>query len=124
MRSRLRLAGDVALVVLAIIVDLVVWAGDRQLRTGATLPFWVIPALTVLVFSTLLVRWRHPAAIFLVQWTYALIGLLLPDYEPFAGLLIALYAVASRTRPLVAWTALLHALSLFRSTVTTPRYSL
>ena len=107
MRSRLRLAGDVTLVVLAIIVDLVVWAGDRQLRTGATLPFWVIPALTTIVFSTLLVRWRHPAAIFLVQWTYALAGLLVPDYEPFAGLLVALYAVASRTRPLVAWTAII-----------------
>ena len=107
MRSRLRLAGDVTLVVLAIIVDLVVWAGDRQLRTGATLPFWVIPVLTIIVFSTLLVRWRHPAAIFLVQWTYALAGLLVPDYEPFAGLLVALYAVASRTRPLVAWTAII-----------------
>jgi signal transduction histidine kinase len=107
MRSRLRLAGDVALVVLAIIVDLVVWGGDRQLRTGATLPFWVVPALTTVVFSTLLVRWRHPAAIFWVQWTYALAGLLVPGYEPFAGLLVALFAVASRTRPLVAWTAII-----------------
>jgi signal transduction histidine kinase len=107
MRSRLRLAGDVALVVLAVIVDLVVWGGEGQLRTGATLPFWVVPALTIVVFSTLLVRWRHPIAIFWVQWTYALAGLVVPGYEPFAGLLVALYAVASRTRPLVAWTAII-----------------
>jgi signal transduction histidine kinase len=107
MRSRLRLAGDVALVVLAIIVDLVVWSGDRQLITGETLPFWVVPVLTTLVFSTLLVRWRHPSAVFWVQWTYALAGLLVPGYEPFAGLLVALHAVACRARPLVARTAII-----------------
>jgi signal transduction histidine kinase len=107
MRSRLRLAGDVALVVLAVIVDLVVWGGEGQLRSGGTLPFWVVPVLTIVVFSTLLVRWRHPAAVFWVQWTYALAGLVVPGYEPFAGLLVALYAVASRARPLVAWTAII-----------------
>ena len=104
----LRRAGDVAVVVLAAVVDLVVWHGDRQLLlSGATIPFWVVPVLTVLVFSTLLARWRHPSIVFWVQWTYALAGLLLRDYEPFAGLLIALHAVACRTRPLVARAALI-----------------
>ena len=107
MGSRLRLAGDVALVVLAIIVDLVVWSGKRQLINGETLPFWVVPVLTILVFSTLLARWRHPSAVFWVQWTYALAGLLVLGYEPFAGLLVALHAVACRTRPLVARTAII-----------------
>ena len=107
MGSYLRRAGDVAVIVLAIIVDLVIWHGDRQLITGATLPFWVVPALTTLVFSTLLVRWRHPSAVFWVQWTYALAGLLVPGYEPFAGLLVALHAVACRARPLVARTAII-----------------
>jgi signal transduction histidine kinase len=107
MEASLRRAGDVAVVVLAVVVDLVVWAGDRQLISGGTIPFWIVPVLTVLVFSTLLVRRRHPAIVFWVQWTYTLIGLLLPFYEPFAGLIIALHAVACRTRPLVAWTALI-----------------
>ena len=107
MRFYLRRAGDVALVVLAAVVDLVVWGGDRQLRGGGALPFWVVPVLTALVFSTLLVRWRHPSTVFWVQWTYALAGLLLPGYEPFMGLLVALHAVACRTRPLVARSAVI-----------------
>ncbi len=108
MGSRPRRAGDAAVVVLAAVVDLVVWRGDSQLRSGGTLPFWVVPVLTVVVFSTLLARWRHPSAVFWVQWTYALAGgLLVPNYEPFMGLLIALHAVACRARPLVARAALI-----------------
>jgi len=44
---RLRRIGQVSVVVLAATVDLLVWSGARDLRGGGTLPFWVVPTLTV-----------------------------------------------------------------------------
>jgi signal transduction histidine kinase len=87
-------SGSVLLTAAAVAVDLLVWSGDRLLRTGGTLPLWIVPTLTAVVYAALLVRWHHPVAVFVLQWAYALAGLIVPGYEPFAGLLIALHAVA------------------------------
>ncbi len=50
-------------------------------------------------------------AVFLATWVFSLLGLVLPDYEPFAGLLVALYFVA-RTCPWRAAVAALFACSV------------
>jgi signal transduction histidine kinase len=94
--SSLRRAGDAVVVVLAVVMDLIAWAGDRELRNGSTVPLLVIPLATVVVYLSLLVRWRQPFAIFWLHWTFALISLAVPQFQPFAGVLIALHAVASR----------------------------
>jgi signal transduction histidine kinase len=96
----------VVVVVLALAVDLLVWGGDRSLRWGGELPVLAVPLVSTVVFATLLLRWRHPVAVFVVQWLYAWAGLVVPGYEPFAGLLVALYAVARRCSRRVAAAAL------------------
>lgn len=96
--SRLRGVADLFVVAVAAVADLIVWGGDRQLRSGQVLPFWVVPALTVATYSTLLLRRRRPIEVFTLQWVYGLAGVLVPNYYPFAGVLVALHAVACRTR--------------------------
>src|SRR3954454_13011845 len=95
--ARLKQAGDLALVVAVIAIDLIVWAGDRELRGGGQLWVGLIPVAAVVVYLTLLVRWTHPVGVFHLQWAFALAGLAVPGYEPVAGLLVALHAVARRT---------------------------
>ncbi|WP_456821069.1 sensor histidine kinase [Cellulomonas sp. URHB0016] len=105
MLGRLR-ARDIAVVVLALAVDLLFWSGARELRGGAVLPVLVIPLVSALVFASLLARWRRPVGVFAVQWLYALAGLAVPGYAPFAGLLVALHAVARCTSRRTARLAL------------------
>jgi signal transduction histidine kinase len=81
---------------LAVVVDLIVWDGDRRMIGGQMLPALVVPVITVAVYSTLLLRWRHPVHVFCLQWVFPFSCLLLPGFQPFAGLLLALHAVAVR----------------------------
>lgn len=86
-----------AVVGLAVGYDLIVWQGDRELRDHRLLPWAVVPVVTVLAHSTLLARRRRPRAVFAVEWTFALVAsLAVPEFQPCAGLLFALYALASR----------------------------
>src|SRR4051794_7215108 len=101
-----RWIGDALLIAGVATVDLVIWNGDNQIRGGGVMPLWVVPTVAVVVYATLIFRWRHPCAIFILQWTYSTAGLLLPYYEPFAGLLISLHAVSRRCSPRVANAAL------------------
>jgi signal transduction histidine kinase len=79
-------------------VDLLVWGGDRDTRLGTTVPFFVVPALSTVAAVILAFRWRHPYLVFIAEWLYALGGgLFLSGYQPFAALLVALYAVARRS---------------------------
>jgi len=48
-RRPLEVALRVAVVGLALVVDLTIWNEERQLRGGGHLPFVVIPVLTVVV---------------------------------------------------------------------------
>ena len=86
------------IVVGALGVELLTWSGKTTTRGGDTLPLLVIPSVTVVVYLVLLLRWRRPLTLFAVQWLYSLAGLLVPGYQPVAGLLVALHAVASRAR--------------------------
>lgn len=94
--------GSVLLVVIVCTIDLIVWGMDRELATGGLLPLWVVPAASVVMCSLLLVRHTYPLFVWTVQWVFSLCNLLLPDYYPFAGLLVALHAVATRCNPRTA----------------------
>jgi signal transduction histidine kinase len=99
-RRPLEVALRVAVVGLALVVDLTIWNEERQLRGGGHLPFVVIPVLTVVVYSTLLLRGRYPRSVLALQWAFALASsLLVPQFQPVAGLLLALHAVASCRPP-------------------------
>jgi signal transduction histidine kinase len=89
--------GQIVLVVLAIVVDLIAWAGQGQVRVGPMIPLLVVPVMTAALYTVLLLRWRHPAVVFAVMWAYALVSVLVPQFQPFAGLFLALHAMASRT---------------------------
>lgn len=67
---------------------------------------WTVPAATAVLYPLLLLRWRHPRAIFAVHWTYSLAGLLMPWFSPVAGLLVALYALARQESPRLARAAM------------------
>lgn len=94
--SRARRTAEIVLVAVVYAIDLLVWGGDRTLRGGAALPWWLIPTCAVAIYGALLLRARRPRLIFAVQWGYALAGLAVPGYEPLAGLLVALHAIARR----------------------------
>lgn len=99
-RRVLGIAGRLAVVGLAVTVDLTIWAGDRQLRSGASLPYAVIPVAIVAVHITLLLRHRYPRLVLAGQSIFASVGsLAVPQLQPVAGLLVVLYAVASRRSP-------------------------
>ncbi|WP_226356317.1 sensor histidine kinase [Pseudonocardia sp. ICBG601] len=96
MTTRRRSVGEIVVVGLAIGADLYVYGGDGRLRGDGELPAWVVPVVEVVVLATLLLRWRYPYRVFALQWCWALAGLVLPGFAPFAGLLVALHAVACR----------------------------
>ncbi len=77
-------------------IDLVVWGGDGTTRMGGWVPPGVVIVATAVAYAPLLARSRRPDWAFVPVWAFSLAGLILPDYEPFAGLILALYAVARR----------------------------
>lgn len=97
---------DLLLTVLALTVDLGVLGHDRKLRDDwGQVPERVLPAATVLVLITLLLRRRCPVVVLSVQAGFAmLLSALVPNAGIYAGVLVALYAVASRRGPM--WSAL------------------
>src|SRR3954451_12046400 len=98
---------DLTLLGLALVVDMMIWNGDRQLRNGGEAPVWVIPASAAVVFATLLIRRRVPVAVFLIQIAYATLGAaLMPGYDSIPGVLIALHMVAAKRSPSTSVLAL------------------
>lgn len=91
-----RWVAETFVVVAAAGIDLMVWSEDRTLRDGQLLSLWVVPSLTAVLYPVLLLRWRFPRAVFALHWVYSLAGVPLPDYVPFAGLLVALHALGRR----------------------------
>jgi signal transduction histidine kinase len=73
------------------------WGGDRQLVNGRLAPNWVIPVCSAVVFAALLLRRRFPLAVFAGQVGFATAAtVIVPLYNPFIGVLVALHALASR----------------------------
>lgn len=98
----LRRVADAALVLVTGAVDLAFWGGDRDLISGETLPLWVVPAVATGLCGALLRRHRSPLGVWAVVWLYTSVNLVVPHYYPFAYLLVASYAVASRVPALTA----------------------
>lgn len=93
--TRARAIVDVVLVGAALILDLLIWGFDGRSRLGITISPLVVMASAVPVFVALLSRRRRPWAAFLVVWLYSVCwGGLLPTYQPFIGLLVAVYHFA------------------------------
>ena len=98
--TALVVTGRVAVIGLVSLVDLTIWAEVQSLRGGGHLPYAIIPVATILVHTTLLLRHRHPRAVLALEGAFALGGsLAVPQFQPIAGLLLALYAVAGRRPP-------------------------
>ncbi|WP_018331993.1 sensor histidine kinase [Actinomycetospora chiangmaiensis] len=103
MRTPLRAVSATAarygVVVLAVAIDLLVWNGERVTRAGAVVPWWLVPAVTAACYAPLLWRFRWPLGSAAPVWLVSCGSLMIPQWQPFTGLLVALHAVAS-TRPL------------------------
>ena len=97
----------------AVAVDLALWGGSGWEVDGFAVPFWLVPAVAVVLYLALLRRDTQPFTAFLVQWIAAVATLMVPAYLPFACLLLALHAVAARRRLPVAAAALALCLLLF-----------
>lgn len=96
MNARLGQVGGVVVVGLALFVDLLVWLGGGEPIGADNMSVIPVVAVTGGVYATLLLRWRHPLPVFLLQWAYAVIALLVLDCAFIVGLLVALHAVAAR----------------------------
>ena len=97
-RFGLRRVGGVLVVVVAFCIEMLFWNEQTHLRSGGSIPLWLVPSVSALALSTLLLRWRYPWTVFGVQWLYAMAAFAISGYESVAGLLIALYAVAASCR--------------------------
>ncbi len=90
-----RAFGDTGILVLALVVDLVLWGLDGRLRPGGHVPVPLVVASAVAVFALLRFRGRWPRAAYVVAWSYCLVwGALLVSYQPFTALVIALHHIA------------------------------
>jgi signal transduction histidine kinase len=96
-RRRLFVLADVALLLVAAVVDLVLWGFDPALRISpGSVPIPAVLITTVITFGAQLWRRRYPWPCYAIAWAYAVGWSLLIPYQPFTALLIALYAVARR----------------------------
>ena len=85
------------LVASAIAVDLLFWDGEARLSGGATIPLWLPVMVTIAAHSTLLWRRSRPIPVLAVQIAFAMVSLLVPLWQPIAGLLVATHAVAANS---------------------------
>lgn len=102
------LPGRLAAVTLAIAVDLLVWGGDVTTASGDHVPGWLPPVVTVVAYQSLWALGTRPQVVLALHSTLALVSTMVPKWQPFAGLLLATYAVSSRPRTrhtgaLLAW---------------------
>lgn len=105
-RARRYLVNTVC-VLLAVAVDLLGWSQITTVRGGGSAPIVLVPLLIVAVYPLLLLRNARPLQVLAVMWLFSLSGLVLPGFNPVAGLLVALYTVASVSQLRVAVSALL-----------------
>lgn len=69
-------------------------------RFGATLPTWAVALMVLPAFVAALWRYDHPWPVFAVVLVQTLtLAVLIPDYQPIAGALVGLHAIA-RQRPM------------------------
>lgn len=94
-----RLGPQLAVIAVALVIELTMAGLHGETRFGFTVPGWVLALVAALVFGTLLWRVRFPWAVYLITFTHAIVlSLVVPSYQPFMGVLAGLYSVA-RIRP-------------------------
>ncbi|WP_170154324.1 sensor histidine kinase [Actinoplanes italicus] len=102
---------EFAVLLVVATVDLLVWSNDNGLRGGGEVEPWLIPAGSIASLATLLLRRRLPVPVLVVQLAWAsLCGLAFTEYNPIAGILVALNALARYQPParsLPGWAACL-----------------
>ena len=92
-----RTVRNAAVVAAAIAIDLTFWSGEVQAFGGSVVPIWLPVLATVVVHTSLWWRRSRPVAVFAVQVGFSLVSLVVPLWQPIAGLLIATFAVAATT---------------------------
>ena len=92
-----RTVRNAAVVAAAIAIDLTFWSGEVQAFGGGVVPIWLPVLATVVVHTSLWWRRSRPVAVFAVQVAFSLVSLVVPLWQPIAGLLIATFAVAATT---------------------------
>ena len=94
-----RLGIAVSVAVLAYVAELTLSGLNGQTRFGPVIPPWGVALLALALIVALLWRRDRPWTVFLIGIVQATaIAVLIPTYQPFAGNLVALYALA-RHRP-------------------------
>ncbi len=81
----------------AIAVDLLFWDGELYRASGDQLPMWLPVTATIAVHVTLLWRRSHPGTVFAAQAAFSMVSLLVPLWQPIAGLLVATFAIAANS---------------------------
>lgn len=90
-----RLGRHLAIVAVALLIELAMAGGSGPTRFGFTMPSWTMALIAVVVFSTLLWRIRFPWPVFFITLTHgAAVAAVAPSYQPFMGVLVGLYGVA------------------------------
>jgi signal transduction histidine kinase len=102
----------------AIAVDLLFWDGEVRLAGGGELPMWLPVVTTVVAHACLLDRRTRPVAVFVVQAAFAMVSVVVPLWQPVAGLLVATFAIAANTGSRVARWGWLAAVPLIAHAVT------
>lgn len=92
-----RLVVAVSVAVLAYVAELTLSGLNGQTRFGPEIPPWGVALLALPLFVALLWRRDRPWTVFLIGIVQATaMAVLIPTYQPFAGNLVALYALARR----------------------------
>lgn len=92
--------GNVALIGVALTLELKIWDGERATGGGRSLPPEAIVVATIVAFAFLLLRRRHPLGVFALHVGYAVAtSLQIPKSDFSVGVLISLHAVAARYPP-------------------------
>ncbi len=79
-------------IVIAVGLDLLVWHGAVRTMSGGQVPTWVPVVVTLAGHQCLWWLGRHPRAVLGAQVALGSASLLVPFWQPFAGLLLATYA--------------------------------
>lgn len=85
-------------VTVAVALDLLVWNGAVSTMAGGSIAWWLPVAAVALIHQSLWWLASRPYAVLTAQCAFALVSTVVPQWQPFSGLLIATYAVSSRSR--------------------------